>query len=221
MNQIKKIVSHIKLKYGWHAPTSDDLLAAIRNLGYTIIEFNPSYNNDSVNSLVLGLNLQHEITKYKAFTYHDANYRLVFIRGHLSEDEKRILLSHELGHIELGHFGKNILMGQNIQHEWEANEFSHYLLHTNIFSKLYYGIKKHSNKVIIISSVILFIAILFTALFMFSAGKADDYYVTASGERYHRENCYYIQNRDVRKITKEEIESGAYSPCKVCFPDKQ
>lgn len=43
-------------------------------------------------------------------------------------------------------------------------------------------------------------------------------YVTKSGEKFHRQTCPSIANRDVRAIARTEaIESGK-TPCKVCEP---
>ena len=49
--------------------------------------------------------------------------------------------------------------------------------------------------------------------------KLMDYYVTESGDKYHKEDCRVIQGKNnVRRITEEEFASEKYEPCKICKP---
>ena len=48
----------------------------------------------------------------------------------------------------------------------------------------------------------------------------ENFYVTQTGTKYHVKGCMYIRNKtDVRKMTREEYESGEYEPCRACLPE--
>ncbi|MCH5323971.1 MAG: ImmA/IrrE family metallo-endopeptidase [Eubacterium sp.] len=43
-------------------------------------------------------------------------------------------------------------------------------------------------------------------------------YITSSGERYHRENCYYVEGKNnVFTLSIEEAERAGYTPCAFCY----
>lgn len=42
-------------------------------------------------------------------------------------------------------------------------------------------------------------------------------YITRSGKKYHKSDCFYISGRDTTSVTVEEAEQQGYSPCSVCF----
>ncbi len=44
-------------------------------------------------------------------------------------------------------------------------------------------------------------------------------YITKSGTKYHKENCYYIKNSKTVALTVEQAEQQDYSPCAVCIGD--
>lgn len=43
------------------------------------------------------------------------------------------------------------------------------------------------------------------------------FYITASGSKYHKITCRYVDAND-RAVTREEAQSMGKSPCKVCNP---
>lgn len=45
----------------------------------------------------------------------------------------------------------------------------------------------------------------------------DTVYITKSGTKYHKENCYYIKNNGTIALTVEQAEQQGYSPCAVCL----
>lgn len=97
-------------------------------LGYTVILFNSFDNDENVAQLIGALDIGDELLQTRGFTYSLGEFRLVFINDSLSEKEKTIVLSHELGHIVLGHTGRAPVIGHDVQEEFEANEFSTFLL---------------------------------------------------------------------------------------------
>lgn len=66
----------------------------------------------------------------KAFTYVGKYGNMVFVRSYLSNNDKRLLLAHELGHIILGHTSDNCVLGYSPcgiiddGQEDEANDFA-------------------------------------------------------------------------------------------------
>ena len=71
--------------------------------GYTVVEYNHLSNDEIVSSLIKALKLSENIRNSKGFTYADQNQRIVFIHEDLSDAEKLLALSHDAGHIYLGH----------------------------------------------------------------------------------------------------------------------
>lgn len=49
--------------------------------------------------------------RVKAFTYTSETERIVFISSGISNNDKRLLLAHELGHIVMGHMSANAVVG--------------------------------------------------------------------------------------------------------------
>lgn len=105
-----------------------DIEAIIQTKGFDIIAFDiPLQQSQSKDFDELGiLNIAKT---YKAFTYIDNDNKYVFYRSNLSAEEKNILLAHELGHIQLGHFASSGIRcssdfkSKSLQ-EVEADEFA-------------------------------------------------------------------------------------------------
>ena len=46
----------------------------------------------------------------------------------------------------------------------------------------------------------------------------DPVFVTTSGDKYHKHNCYYIENKDnLTELTVEQATKLGYKECKICF----
>lgn len=50
-----------------------------------------------------------------------------------------------------------------------------------------------------------------------SAYAEEIVYVTPSGERYHKPDCYHIDKSEVQQITAQEAIEQGYTPCKDCW----
>lgn len=81
----------------------------------------------------------------------------MFVRRHLTGDDELIVLTHEIGHIFLGHFDKTgFVSDTDVQKEFEATEFSSKLMK-------YRGVKKRilkSDTVAIFCSVAALVGII-------------------------------------------------------------
>lgn len=52
------------------------------------------------------------------------------------------------------------------------------------------------------------------------SGEEPIFYVTRTGERYHKGDCWYLRKSKVPMPLSEAIKAG-YTPCKVCKPDAE
>ncbi len=212
-----KAKSFIK-KYKFNKPTLAKLRSIIEAQGYMLIEFNGVDDDKNVENVIRGLNLTEYVKCTKAFTYANESLRLVFVHEDLSDDEKLTVLLHEEGHIFCGHLKEGCILGEDVLQENEANEFVHYVTNQSFLSKI------GGKKVPIICSV----AVLAIGAGGIYAGTVieeentyyEEYYVSKTGVKYHEEDCRYVKNKtDVRRLTKDDYESGIYEPCKVCIED--
>lgn len=46
---------------------------------------------------------------------------------------------------------------------------------------------------------------------------AEDVFVTANGQKYHKEDCRFIKDRKTEKIDKEQATQQGYVACQKCF----
>ena len=139
----------------------------------------------------------------------------------MSEEEKTIILAHEAGHIFLEHLSSRPILGSDVVQEHRANEFAHYLLYPGILKRTKFLIKKHKKLIAVVCSCILLAAIGITVFSILSKSKDrfGEYYLSATGNKYHLKNCIYVKDKDnVRQMTEEELKSGEYEPCQVCMP---
>lgn len=207
-----------KKKYGLKYVSSATLSEVLKEQGYTIIEYNGIHEKPDVADLVEALQLKDQICHNRGFIYQNDKYRLLFIHEDLNEEERVVILAHEEGHIWNQHMHKDSPIGVDVIHEYEANEFAHYLL-TDRF-----GTRKRKTFIV---AVCVAIAILLGVAGILSKNAyeksvyTEDLFRTEAGKKYHTRNCLYIRDRtDVYRLTLEEYDSGEYEPCSVCMPDK-
>jgi hypothetical protein len=166
--------------------------------------------------------LQEYVSHSKGFTYADKNYRIVFIHEDLNEEEKTKILAHENGHIYLGHFSSSQVIGKDVQEEYEANEFAHYLQTDSVSTKLKANIVKHKKTYIVLVSVLLVFAIIAAVVGYIENEKQyyGEYYITETGNKYHERDCIFVKDKNnIRRLTVEQFEAGEYEPCGTCLPD--
>lgn len=210
----RKQVKEFKKEYGIKKVTSETLCSAINDLGYTVVKFNGISDDEDTQTIIDSLNLKYYTSNYRGFTYQDSKHRLVFYNEDLNEAEKKIVLSHELGHICNKHLFRNNVFGEDIIQEHEANEFSHYLLKDN---------KKRNIVIAIICALVIVAGGIAVSNYIYTDIKyTKNFYVTDNGAKYHLKNCMYVKNRkNVRRMTKKEFKSKKYKPCEACMPDEK
>lgn len=223
-NGVREKAEDFLRQYGLSKITLDDIRRIITSQGYTIVEFNHIFNGEPVTRLIEALKLDEMVEKARGFTYADRYRRLVFVHEDLTDDEKLLVLAHEEGHIYCNHFSASPVIGRDVVEEHEANEFTHYILNRGVAGKLGDFVKKN-RKVIGIVAALLAVLLVGTAIL----GKVKEersyygkYYITASGDKYHKEDCRFIKDKNnIRRMTKEEYESGKYEPCGICLAEDE
>lgn len=213
-NEIEQRVKQFKKEIGSNTVNYENLCKAVEARGYTIVEFNNIYNDEEVQNLIDALEISEMIMRTRGLTYVDNNYRLVFVHEDLTEQEKLIVLAHEAGHICLEHLKKTTSIGKDVQEEYETNEFVHFLLKRNRFTKW--------ARVIIVALITLVVIIVGVEAVTLLKGKPktySNYYITTTGDKYHEQECIFIKGKeDVHQMTEEEYENGEYKPCGICLP---
>lgn len=217
INKSKKAAYCFMKQYKLKNITFDKLKKVMEQQGYTVVEYNIDVNTEEVDVLICELDLFDYVRSAKGFTYADSNYRLVFVNENLSEYEKIVVLAHEEGHIFQEHFNESAIIGRDVIQEYEANEFAHYILNLGFSFKILY----YKNAVIlsIISAIVLTAGIMFARTVIIEKTYYGEFYITNTGSKYHEAECIFIKDKsNVRRLTKEEFESGKYEPCGICLP---
>lgn len=196
----------------------------LQSLGYSVVLFN-TYPGDME---LERYGLEEKKGKLKAFTYSQTAH-IVFIDANLHADDKLYLLLHELGHIVLGHVGDGKLVTRNqILIDIEADSFAYSIIHNYKRSWLY----------VLLSAMIIY-ALLITAVYInarsvpvytsaevvtqteqpqeATESEVETVYVTPSGNKFHRADCYYIKNRTTTELSRTKATTR-YAPCAVCEP---
>lgn len=221
-NLVKKRAHDFCKKYKLQEPTYKVMSDIAQMIGFTVIEFNYIYNDEPVAILIEKLNLSEDIIRTKGFTYADSHHRLIFINEDLSDEEKLMVMTHEMGHIVCGHFSHSNIIGLDVQEEHEANEFTHYVLKPRLVEKASRYVNAHRLVAAIVAAVI--IILLLGSVIFYNMQKEKryygEYYITESGQKYHEEGCIFVKDKDnVHRMTTDEYESGDYEPCQICLPN--
>lgn len=221
---IKKTVNQFIRSHSLSVIDYAALKTAAEALGYTVIEFNNIFNDPDVETVINNLKLDDAVSNSRGFTYADSNYRLLFVNEDLNNDEKLLILSHELGHIVCGHFSTAPIIGKDVQEEHEANEFSHYLLNQNSVRRLRLALSNHRKTATVVTALAIATALFVSVWSMIKKEQSyyGEYYITNSGDKYHKKDCIFTKDKNsVKRLTIEEFEQGIYEACDMCLPDKQ
>ena len=222
-NNIKKLTKTFIKKYKLTVINYSALKNTAINMGYTVIEFNSIFNEKDVETVIHNLDLSENVLKSRGFTYVSTEYRLIFVNEDLNDEEKLLVLSHEIGHIVCEHFSTNPIIGNDVKDEYEANEFSHYLLEKNFYRRVQYLVNKNKKLTTVITLIIIFTLVATFVGIAIHREKAyyGDYYITSTGNKYHKKECIFTKDKTtVKRLNKKEFEEGIYEACDTCLPDK-
>ena len=212
-------------------PDCDELERIIESNQFTIINYKKYNNSEYVSELIKNLRIENEIERSDSFLYWKENLRFVFLNADVSDEDKRTLLCHELGHI----LDPDIRNSNNskIKKEEFANEFACFIKNPSILSRLCVFIIKNLKFLL---TIILLIACFSGFLLLKSSPPYERtasvtkgisttpnsdtmYYVTKSGVRYHQKHCIIVKTRkNLTEHTLHEAIDAGYTPCLICFP---
>ncbi len=221
--RIKKKVNEFVKSNCIRSVTADSLSRAIKRQGYTLILYDKTVNNEDVETIISNLNLQEYILNSRGFTYVDGSYRLVFVNESLNDEEKMLVLAHEIGHIVFNHIKSGTVIGNDVKEEYEANEFAHYLINPNLISRAKNKVISHKKILTIIFIILLIVMLACITIYTVQKSRSQygDYYVTDAGSKYHKKECIFVKDKkNVSKLSKEDFEAGLYEACDMCLPDK-
>lgn len=219
--QAKRIAKEILLKYGISEPTLENVIFIIEEHGYELLEYSSNDTTSAIYQVIEKLNLLPYALSGKAFAYRNNDTKVVFVCDKMNASEKFYALAHELGHIVCCHFG-NGMTDNEVEQEYMANEFAHFLLNPPIILKILVWVKNH-KKSTIISAICVLLAIVATVVGV-NLGQSktyyNEYYITEGGEKYHEKNCIFVKDKtNTRRLTEKDFYSGEYDPCQICLPD--
>ncbi len=212
-DKAKQTAEQVLVRYGITRMTPETLLFLIEEQNYEVVDLNRD------EPILSRLGLPDAVTAQESFVYRNGNTRLLFVSEKLDGEELGYVFAHELGHILLGHLELE-MFASGVRQEYEANEFAHHLLHPSLSVRCRALIGRHKRLAVCIAAFLLCMG-LATAGIRYAQIQDSyfgEYYVTQSGNRYHRKDCPVIRNKtNLQRLTKEKAEK--YQPCSVCLPE--
>lgn len=214
-----------------HHLTSFVLKQIFIDLGYQILLFNKLQNTQKVQAIIDAYNLHDNVEHRKIFMFASDNVKLLFIHKYMSETDMIHYLLHELGHIYLGHTNR---INDETTQEREADDFaaqvklmlalqnSFRFLAVTLAAVILIGAAHHftGNKVVPVSVPQNNIeAVPEPTPLSIHQIDGETVFKTTGGEKIHRADCIYIQNKtNIIELSKTEAIAAGYEPCKVCKP---
>lgn len=219
-NAAKLAANTVLIENGLTHVTLDNLAFLLDQMGYEIIDYSKTRDDNSTWLLLEHYGLANLADLNVAFLYIHGNAKYIFLDESLPAEEKRYALAHELGHIQMKHITSGSFLHGTFQQEHEANEFAHYLLEPSFPIKGYVWTWHHK----IIASIALICLVGGCVVYPIasvinSRSYHGGYYVTPHGTHYHVEDCFTIQGHEMRELSKDEFEENKYLPCSVCIHD--
>lgn len=199
--------------------------------GWKIIYFTES------SEVIIDLNLYEKAKTEKGFIYNENNIKYIFIKKGLSELDKRNVIFHEAGHIELNHEYSELSKDAK---ERQAQDFASFLISQSEKKPAFFN----SMQLSIISVIVIVTALLvhhsssgvalgFAKNFdthskvvtqnpsinfeKIADNEQEYFFVTPSGHKYHLPHCYYIRNNQNAFEINASSAKQSYSPCSICI----
>ena len=209
----------------------DDLHKIIEDKGFKKIEYRKYNCSEELKFLISKLDIEKEIQEKDSFFYYRNNLKFIFLNEDISDEDKHILLSHEIAHIYDERIEDSKIVYSNSKMENYANEFSHYFNNPSIFLKLYnFFISK--PLLCILSLIFAFVAS--TGIISISNShtlndeyittvnlnnlSSNMYYVTSTGKKYHKSFCKHVKYKtNIREYTFNQATLEGYLPCLDCI----
>lgn len=202
------------------------VIKALEKKGYEIIPFSRVNIGSEILMLAQKMDAENLIKKKDCVFCVKNGIKIIFINDCLTENDKFIILLHELGHAN----DRDIesAFRTKVQNEDYANEFSHYLRRPGAIFLLFINLIRYKAAVfaillIAISGAFCYNAVQNTrheAVNAIEDNLSDEFfYVTAHGKKYHRSDCRHIKNySDLHKIPQNNADIlSIYKPCLDCI----
>lgn len=187
--------------------------------------YRPKNSSDKV---ITALKLEKYFISQPAFSYSSGNIHYIIVHDSLSDGMAANMVLHELAHIFLGHFKRSEIPAAS--DEVEADIFVSCVLQE------VYGQKRLKSKINPLSVIIAVIGVLAFSMSIHIANSyqslvepangysvtaqdhiSESVYISRTGTKYHRADCYHIRNSEVVEISVEEAQKAGYEPCKDCI----
>ena len=204
---------------------TETLIGFLQRLGWKVSDYDEE--------LLSALHCTDIAKGHTSFAYYDreAGLRLVFLDyRRLSAEALRLGLLHELCHIVLGHHLQRRGCDQNDLAEHEAEALAvkirdciaarpkrrtatavALIIACCLGGMIYQPPAEQTSLVDDVGTVI------YTEQTAQTVSK--EFYITASGKRYHKADCYHIKGRDIMPISADIAVKMGYTACKDCKPD--
>jgi len=198
----------------------DTMIGQMAQRGWRTVYFGDDGDGDQT---IKDLELKNYANLHSAFIYQPL--KIIFLSK--TAIDKPLHYAHEVAHIVLTHDLDSLAQTQN---DDEANAFADHLLKPR-FNK---------NQIItLVATVALGVSLVLHipgvvhprsrqsaapasnhAGIVDTAGNPSDVVViTASGDKYHRPDCVYVQNKtNTQELTREKAEALKKEPCAACRP---
>lgn len=211
----------------------DDLHKIIEDKGFKIIEYRKYNYSEELRLLINRLNIEKQIQEKDSFYYKSDNLKFIFINEDASDEDKLILLSHEIAHIFDERISEPETIYTNAQMENYANEFSHYLNTPSFPLKVFSFLLK---KPLLFILALIIVITSFTGVIAFNShhvlnqksfptvnlnsSSPNMYYVTSTGTKYHKSFCKHVKYKtNIQTFSYNEAISEGYLPCLDCIGD--
>ncbi len=209
----------------------DDLYEIIEEKGFKVIEYKKYNYTKEFRALIDRLGIEKEIQENDSLFYCNNNLKFIFLRGDVSNEDKYILLSHEIAHIYDNKILDSELLYTNAQKENFANEFTHYLTKPSLILKVFnFLIKKPLVSTIAMFIIASSVGVSLNHNINFSretipavnlSSTSTIYQVTSTGEKYHKDFCKHVKYKlNTRDLTFEDAISEGYLPCLDCIGEE-
>ncbi len=219
--QAKRNAKEILLQYGISELTLENVIFVIEEHGYELLEYSRNDTYSAIYQVIQKLNLLPYALSGKAFAYCNNATKVVFVCEEMSASEKLYALAHELGHIVCCHLGNGMIENE-VEQEYIANEFAHFLLNPPTILKVAICVKNHKKSTIISTISVLLVIVVVVVGVNIAQSKTHykEYYITESGEKYHEKDCIFVKDKtNTQRLTEKDFYSGKYDPCQICLPD--
>lgn len=186
-------------------------------------------------TIIKELNVKEQFEAHLSLTFSSEDSQFILIYAGISNDTAAEMLLHELAHIFLGHL-------DNSEIPAETDEAEADMLISYVKQEVYKKRKPNALSLVIAAVGIMSFAMSVNiadsyrnaaepAESTFSTYSSDiaesaengtisqseSVFVTKTGSKYHKADCYHIQGSDVIELTVAEAEEAGYDPCKDCF----